>query len=94
MSDHVRALEVLWNNKISPGGKGRNYVCQRLLRRIIPFLDGTEKFMFDEWLEQQKQKRIITLNRAQKMLRRHKDKSPQWWWESCGLLPEELEMLK
>ena len=69
VADHIRALEVMWRNNITPGSKGRNYVCQRLLRRIIPLLDGTEKFVFDEWLEQQKQKRMVTVKYVLKYLK-------------------------
>lgn len=94
VSDHVRSLEVMWRNGIIPGCKGRNFVCQRLLRRIIPLLDGTEKFVFDEWLGEQKRKRDVTLLRAQKMWRRHKDKPPQWWFETTGLIKEELDFIK
>ncbi len=93
VSDHVRTLEACWNNGIEPGSKGRNYICQRLLRRMIPYLDGTERFVFGEWLDREKEKRRITLNRAQKMWRNHKDKPPEWWRSTCGLLPEELELL-
>lgn len=93
VSDHVRSLEIMYRNDIKPGSKGRNYICQRLLRRIIPYLTN-EKFIFDDWLEEQKEKRFTTMNRAKKMVRKYKDKPHQWWYETCGILPEELESLK
>lgn len=93
VADHVRTLEVMWRNGVEPGCKGRGYVCQRLLRRMIPYLVGTEKFVFDEWLENEKIKRTITLNRAKKMWRKHKDKSDEWWRGTCGILPEELKLI-
>ena len=49
ISDYIRTLECLWSNKIGPSSKGRNYICRRLLRRMLdvelPYL------IFDEWLE-------------------------------------------
>jgi alanyl-tRNA synthetase len=94
VADHVRTLNCLWQNGISPGCKGRNYICQRLLRRLLLHLDGGEKFVFDEWLKEEERKRQITLNRAQRMWRRHKDKPAHWWKETCGLLPEEVALLR
>lgn len=93
VSDHMRTLEILYKNDIQPGNKGRNYVCKKLLRRIIPYLNGHEKFIFNEWLEDQKDKLVIALNRAKKMLRKHKDKSIEWWYETCGVFPEELKQI-
>ena len=48
VSDHMRSLEAMYRCGIKPGFKGRSYICQRLLRRMIPFLNGDEKFIFDE----------------------------------------------
>lgn len=94
VADHVRALTALWDHGVAPGGRGRHYVCQRLLRRMLPLLTGNERFVFDAWLSEQKQKRDITLSRARKTWRKHKDKSPEWWFDSCGLMPEEIKLLQ
>ena len=93
VADHVRTLEMMYRNGIKPGCKGREYICQRLLRRMLKYLDGTERFVFDDWLKEQEEKRRVTLYRAKRMWKRHKDKSPEWWYSTCGLLPEEMELL-
>jgi hypothetical protein len=84
---------MMYRNGIKPGCKGREYICQRLLRRMLKYLDGTERFVFDDWLKEQEEKRRVTLYRAKRMWKRHKDKSPEWWYSTCGLLPEEMELL-
>jgi len=94
VADHVRTLEVMRKNGIKPGCKGREFVCQRLLRRMLKYLDGSEKFIFGDWIEEQREKRRVTLDRARRMCKRHHDKSPDWWYSTCGLLPEEMEFLR
>lgn len=89
--DHVRCLDSFWKNGIVPGNKGRNYVCRRLLRKLLPFYH--KEFLWSEWLEAEWSLREKGLIRAQKMWKRHKDKSPQWWWETCGITQEDLDWL-
>ena len=85
--DHVRCLNAFWRNGIPPGNKGRNYVCRRLLRRLLPF-DGD--YVWRGWLEDEKALRAKCLDRGAKMWKRHKDKPPRWWWETCGLTEDDL----
>lgn len=88
--DHVRTIESFWQNGIEPGNKGRNYVCRRLIRRILPLSGG---YVWDEWLDKEAQMRLECMSRGRKLLKRHKDKPPQWWWETCGLTPEDVASL-
>ncbi len=76
VSDHIRSLTAMRRCGVKPGVKGRDFVCQRLLRRLLNHLDGSERFEFDDWIEEQKKKREVTLLRAKKMWRWHKDKPP------------------
>jgi hypothetical protein len=34
-----------------------------------------------------------SLQRGRKMWKRHKDKPPQWWFQTCGLTEEDLQLL-
>lgn len=91
--DHVRTLEVLWRSGIQPGGKGRNYVCRRLLRRMLDHIDPQDVFVFQPWLEQEREMRDDKLRKAKRCYKKFKDRSPEFWWETFGILPEELKML-
>jgi len=90
--DHSRTLELLWNEKIGPGNKGRNYICRRLIRRLIKY--NNNNFCFNDWIEQEK---IFLENRlkiGRRMYKRYKDKPLEWWWSTYGILPEEMDLLK
>ncbi len=89
--DHVRTLELFWENGIEPGNKGRNYICRKLLRRI---LDVDYSGPISGWLDSEQKLRAQTFSRGERMLRRHRDKPDSWWWETCGLLPEDVALLK
>jgi alanyl-tRNA synthetase len=92
--DHSRTLECLWSNGIRPGCKGREFVCQKLLRRMVPHLNG-EKFVFGEWLDAEVEKRRDTFERVRNMLKKHKHrgKPAEWWIETTGLSHQELREL-
>lgn len=88
--DHLRTVDSLWDNKIKPGGKGRNYICRKLIRRM---LDITVKVKWQEWLEYERVSVGKSLSNARKLWPKHKDKPPEWWWDTCGLSPEDLKKL-
>jgi alanyl-tRNA synthetase len=91
--DHCRTISVLWENNVEPGNKGRNYVCRRLLRKMLKHLSGGEHFEFDDWLKQEQDLREQCLRRGRRLWRKHKDKPISFWWETFGILPEEVELL-
>ena len=93
VKDHSRALQVFHENDIRPGNKGREYVCRRMIRRMLPFLYGDEIFVFDEWIEQERDRREKNIKLGKKKWKKHSDKSPEWWWDTFGILPEELLFL-
>jgi len=93
VSDHSRALRVLHENGVGPGNKGRGYVCRRMIRRMLPLLRGDEEFIFSEWVEQERERREECVRRGRRAWRRHCDKPPEWWWDTFGVLPEELPLL-
>ena len=93
VTDHSRTVETLWRHGITPGSKHRNYVCRRLIRRMLPHLNG-EQFVFQNWIESEQKLLSRRLLEAKRLWKRHSDKSPDWWWDTCGILPEEINSLK
>lgn len=91
--DHCRTLELLWHKKIEPGNKGRNYVCRRLIRRLIRY-GNKNNFCFDKWIEEEKIQLENRIKIGRRVYKRYKDKSPDWWWSTYGILPEEMDLLK
>jgi alanyl-tRNA synthetase len=92
LADHERAVIALRENGIEPGNKGRAYVCRRLLRRMLRLIDD-ERFAFDDWLDHERRMREDKLRQARRMWRRHSGKPPEWWWDTLGILPDELIMV-
>lgn len=85
--DHYRTLKVLRECGIQPGSKGREYICRRLVRRVLKTrLPGLE-----DWIDQERELRDRKLPKARKAYRKFKGKSPEWWYETFGILPEELD---
>ena len=94
ISDHSRTISIMRENGIEPGNKGQNYVCRRILRRMLKYLTGHESFEFDDWLGRERDLREQSLKRGRQFWRKHKDKPPNFWWETFGILPEESELLE
>ena len=92
LADHERAVLALQDNGIAPGNKGRAYVCRRLLRRMLRLIDR-ERFAFDDWLHAERQLQDSALRQARRMWRKHHAKPVDWWWETMGILPEEVELI-
>lgn len=92
VSDHVRTLTVLKENGIEPGNKGRNYVCRRLLRRILR-TGPVDLPDFKDWLESEQQLRDRSLRQGRRLWRKFQHQSVEFWWETFGILPEEIELL-
>jgi alanyl-tRNA synthetase len=94
LSDHFRTVTVLRQNGIEPGQKGRNYVCRRLLRRVLRFLSGNEPVEFSDWLQKERELRERSVKEGRRLWRRHRNKPPNFWWETFGILPEEMDLLQ
>lgn len=87
--DHVRTLSLFHANGIKPGGKGRGYVCRVLLRKVLHIEVGPQTW--SDWIEVEKKVQAGSMERGRRMWNRHKDKSPEWWWQTCGLTPDDLK---
>ncbi|MEM6472228.1 MAG: alanine--tRNA ligase-related protein [Planctomycetota bacterium] len=72
VSDHSRTLSVMRENGIEPGNKHRSYVCRRLLRRLLPLIDESNRFEFDDWIHSEIQLRQKSLQQGRRVWRRHK----------------------
>jgi alanyl-tRNA synthetase len=93
--DHIRTLSLFWKHGVSPVGKGRHYICRRLLRRLLQHqLD--EEFEFSGWLREELKIRNVKFVDCRRCLRKskYKDKPVEWWYMTFGLTPEDLEYVK
>lgn len=91
--DHYRTLECFWNDNIFPGNKGANYVCRRILRRFIR-LNPTLETVFSPWMETERIKMDKAMRDAQRHYKKHSVKPAEFWWDSFGILPEEVPLLR
>ena len=93
VADHERTLDVLRQNGIRPGNRGREYVCRRLLRRLLRRLGDGEQVGVQDWVEEERPLLERRLREGRRAWRWNRDRPPSWWWETFGILPEELPLL-
>lgn len=89
--DYIRTLNCFWDNKIEPGNKGRNYICRKLIRRILNY--KIENVKFQEWIDMEIKMRNKRLSIGRKMSKKYLLMSDQWWWDTFGISSEERKML-
>lgn len=93
--DLEQFLEHCWKNKIEPGNKERNHTVRKILRLWLRQPDSNGKnTVFNEWVLSEKKKLDSSMRNGYGMLRKHWNKSNECWYNSVGLLPEEVEILK
>jgi alanyl-tRNA synthetase len=91
--DHYRTLLTLRQNNSVPGNKQRGYVCRRLLRRVL--LTGITSLPgLEDWCGVEMSLRERNLKTGRRLWRRHEGKPTEWWWDTCGLTPDEVTMLR
>jgi len=93
--DHVRFLSSMIENDITPGSKGRNSVCRKVIQRLLKTgVDLGKLPEFRDWLipEKELQERRIEIGRRK--WRKFGDRSEQFWFETYGLTTEDLEIIK
>lgn len=93
VSDHVRTISIMKENGVVPGNKGRNYVCRRLLRRLLRHIT-VESFPFDDWLNSEKELREQNLRQGRRSWKKFQGKPPEFWWQTFGILPEEMDLIR
>jgi S1-C subfamily serine protease len=94
VSDHSRTIAILKEHGIEPGNKGRNYVCRRLLRRVLRLEPNINQFSFRDWLISERELRDESIRRGRRVWKRHKNKPRQFWWETFGILPELIKKVE
>ena len=93
VSDHLRTVSILRECGVSPGNKGRSYVCRRLLRRMLRYLSGHEQCRFDDWLHQERELRERSLRTGRRLWKKYREQPVSFWWETFGILPEEIDLI-
>lgn len=98
VADHLRALERLVENGVRPGSRGREYVCRKLARRFlrewtgVPEVSSTLAAVLEQ--ESERRRRVLRLGRRLVSNPRWQRMPPAWWWDTHGILPEELRDLR
>ena len=95
--DHVRTLTVFHRQGILPGNRGRNYVCRRLVRRFLRrFLrhKGEVDVPFQDWLHSERERMEQSIRDARRHWRRNGERPDSFYWDTFGVLPEELSLVK
>jgi len=92
--DHYRTLCVFREQGIVPGNKGRNYVSRRLIRRFIRLNPQGVECSFMGWMGEERERMDKSIREGRRYFRNNGDKPPEFWWDTFGLLPEELVLLK
>jgi len=96
--DHFRTLSVFREQGIVPGNKGRNYVCRRLIRRFIRLNPQGLDCPFKDWTDDERSRMEKSIRDGRKHWRRNRGKvgalPDNFYWETFGVLPEELNLLK
>jgi alanyl-tRNA synthetase len=91
--DHFRTLEVFKEQNIVPGNKGRNYVCRRLIRRFMRLNPEPIECPFYVWQIEERQRMEKSIREGQRYFRKNGDKPNEFWWDTFGILPEEVYLL-
>ena len=93
VSDHVRTISIMRENGVVPGNKGRNYVCRRLVRRLLQQITS-ESFPFDDWLSVERELRERNMRQGRRSWKKFRDRPMHFWWETFGILPEEIDFIR
>lgn len=95
IADHLRTITLLHKNGVHPGPQGRNFITRKLIRRCLGIepLEFFKDTLYYDWFQQEYLKKENSIKSARSSLRRHKDKSYEFWKATYGLLPEEVDML-
>jgi alanyl-tRNA synthetase len=81
------ASSLILASGVKPGNTQQGYVLRKILRQLDK-VGGTidHQFFYDEQL-----KRIKAVERYHRLLPKHTDKSPAWWWDTHGISVEDVK---
>ena len=85
--DHLRTLKSFKENGINPGPKGREFMCRRIIRRILNLTDNKE---FPYWFESERRLQEEKLKNLKKHYKKFKDRDEKFWYDTFGVTPEDL----
>lgn len=77
----ARAATAIIASGITPGNTQQGYVLRKILRRLDKAGGNLEHAFF----RNEQTKRIKAAERYRRLLPKHADKSPAWWWETHGI---------
>jgi len=92
--DHIRCVNILYQNSVEPGNTKHNYITRKLIRRILRINPEISGFIFDDWMQKEREMLKDRFRLGKKLIKKHSSKSNDWWWETTGLMPEEVQDLK
>lgn len=96
VADHTRTLQLMKENGVEPGSKGRESVCRKLLQRCLRLMDDPADCVpeLSEWWQTEQELMGRRLDRGRRRWRKFKHRTPKFWLETFGLTWEDLEILK
>lgn len=94
VSDHLRTVRLLKLNGVEPGNRGRSYVCRRLIRRILRYSESRNFVGLSDWIEQERELRERSIRKGRRVWKKFQDRPDSFWWDTFGILPEELYLIQ
>ena len=95
--DLRECLNSFWTNGFSPGTKGKSYTVRKVLRKYLSCNPSNQEIeslcLFGSWIPEEITRREKALKIGFSLVRRHRDKPYEWWYDTTGLMPEEVDGL-
>jgi alanyl-tRNA synthetase len=89
--DHERTVNILLEQGVGPGNRGREYVCRRLVRRILPLLpEGTG----GEVVERERRLQSVCVQTLRRAFRRYRDRDDEFFRSTFGVTPEDVSLVR
>lgn len=88
--DHSRTLTVMWDQGVRPANKLHGYVTRKLMRRYMRLNPKSTEF----WAVEERKKFDSATRAANKYRLKHGPQPDLFWWDSFGLMPEDITELR
>jgi hypothetical protein len=60
---------------------------------MLDHIKPEDRFVFQDWLEIERELRENRIKNAKRSWKRFKTRSPEFWKETFGIMPEEIKLL-